>query len=344
MTQEMLPQSFKKLETMESVKREFEAFQKKQKQAELMKDQEILGLRKKLEQKEECNVGLATLKRKLEDKEEELDSLKAKTKKQDQFVNCLKEGVECPVCLDIPRSGPVPVCPNGHLVCKKCKRDACPTCRAVMGTGRSLLAVTIIEKVDHKCKFLNCDQHLPLGDLLENHEAECLQRFVICPKPLCGVKVPLSELMNHLLNSAGCCRENDCPLEALLDKWNVQNFEINIEVGKVGTWGTHIYNFDGKVFAIFPLQSGRIYYFILVMFASVAECSKYKMQMMVHEHNTEAESSVNATKFLGNPLSIDTTENYWKLYSINGQLMRKIMEKSASKRFFSLSFKITKSD
>merc|ERR1719318_1363201 len=41
----------------------------------------------------------------------------------------LKENVECPVCMEIPRAGPMFVCPNGHFVCKKCKTGSCPTCR-----------------------------------------------------------------------------------------------------------------------------------------------------------------------------------------------------------------------
>ena len=37
-------------------------------------------------------------------------------------VGTLRKRVECPVCLEIPRSGPVFVCKNGHFVCQKCKR------------------------------------------------------------------------------------------------------------------------------------------------------------------------------------------------------------------------------
>jgi len=312
---------------------------------DLKKDTEMEDLKKKLGQKEECE-GLATLKRKLEDQEEQLEAFKAKIKKQDQFVKCLKEGLECPVCLDIPRSGPVPVCPNGHLVCKECKREACPTCRAVMRTGRSLLAVTIIEKVDHKCKFNDCKELFPLGNLLENHEAACPQRTVICPKPLCNEKVPLSGLISHLLNSDFCCRENSSPLpvSTIGPAWNVHKYNVGTQgLTELGTWPTHIYTFDGEVFVVFPLITGGTCYFMLVMFASVAKCSKYNMKMVVHDHNNEVELSTNATIFLGSPLSIDSPENAFKLYGITGQLMRKIMEKSENNQSFSFSFKVSKS-
>ena len=32
----------------------------------------------------------------------------------------LRELVECPVCLTLPRAGPVPCCANGHFVCSPC--------------------------------------------------------------------------------------------------------------------------------------------------------------------------------------------------------------------------------
>ena len=77
----------------------------------------------------------------------------AKKAEVDQLKRLAKEvtdKVECPVCMDPPRSGPVYVCPNGHLVCMKCKRaTTCPTCRIVMGGVKSLLAPTIIENIYH---------------------------------------------------------------------------------------------------------------------------------------------------------------------------------------------------
>ena len=33
----------------------------------------------------------------------------------------VKKEVECPVCMEIPRKGPIYACPNGHLVCQRCK-------------------------------------------------------------------------------------------------------------------------------------------------------------------------------------------------------------------------------
>ena len=78
----------------------------------------------------------------VEQLQEELRSEKVK-------ANELKRQIECPVCLEIPRAGPVYACPNGHLVCQKCKRKSCPTCREDLGDNKSLVAVAIIERILH---------------------------------------------------------------------------------------------------------------------------------------------------------------------------------------------------
>ena len=33
----------------------------------------------------------------------------------------LKKEVECPICMEIPRTVPIYACPNGQLVCRSCK-------------------------------------------------------------------------------------------------------------------------------------------------------------------------------------------------------------------------------
>ena len=154
-------------------------------------DQEVKDLKRKLsEQKEEFDSEVITLKKKLDEKEEEVGSSK-------NMLEKLKDKMECPVCLDIPRSGPVPVCPNGHVVCKTCKRDICPTCRTRMGTATSLLASTVLRNIEHKCKFENCNEKSGLEDL-KNHEAVCPHRTVHCPSPMCSVETPLGKLGLHI--------------------------------------------------------------------------------------------------------------------------------------------------
>ena len=125
----------------------------------------------------EAWVGLVS-ERQLEMEEESLrcglrrrlDELVLANKKQEGMMQQILDKLECPVCLNIPRCGPVPVCPNGHFVCIKCKADSCPTCRTVMGSGKSLLASTSLENIEHKCKFDHCEEKFALGmaPLLKN--------------------------------------------------------------------------------------------------------------------------------------------------------------------------------
>jgi len=57
---------------------------------------------------------------------EKTEALTEKTKLEEQmekmrmFVAELQGAVECPVCLVVPREGPVPCCPAGHITCSPC--------------------------------------------------------------------------------------------------------------------------------------------------------------------------------------------------------------------------------
>ena len=53
---------------------------------------------------------------------EEVVQLRLENKQLRELVEELKGVVECPVCLVLPREGgPVPVCSNGHFVCRTCR-------------------------------------------------------------------------------------------------------------------------------------------------------------------------------------------------------------------------------
>ena len=93
------------------------------------------------------------------------ENLEKMTRKYEELVRKLRDKVECPVCFDVPKSAPVPVCPNGHVVCVKCVREVCPTCRVRMEDGTSTLAVTVIENIEHTCEHEDCGQSLPHSEI-----------------------------------------------------------------------------------------------------------------------------------------------------------------------------------
>ena len=104
----------------------------------------------------------------------------------DQVVGALT----CPVCLELPRHLPVPVCHNGHTVCLTCSRNGlgqCPVCRCFIHAseldqkyllmyfarcklvslavfrdpqprGVSLLAGKLIQVVPHRCPHQPCNK------------------------------------------------------------------------------------------------------------------------------------------------------------------------------------------
>ena len=80
-----------------------------------------------------------------------------------KLLKALKEAIICPVCLLVPKTSSVPLCPNGHVTCSTCMdlmrsegRTDCPTCRVNMGDGKSILAQVIVEHVDHECGLDGC--------------------------------------------------------------------------------------------------------------------------------------------------------------------------------------------
>lgn len=96
-------------------------------------------------------------------------------KKYSDLTSLLRSSLECPVCLEVPKSGPFPQCRNGHLVCAKCKRNECPICRVVLFDEKSLLAVKILDNIEHVCNL--CNELFSLDDL-EKHMKVCSHRKV----------------------------------------------------------------------------------------------------------------------------------------------------------------------
>ena len=114
----------------------------------------------------------------------------------------LASHLECPVCLLVPREGPIPSCPVGHIICKTCREslDTCPTCRRPLSDENSnSLASALIDKVKHKCKFHmdGCDEKGLMNEL-QNHEKICPERTIICPNLKCMKEVKLKCYQSHV--------------------------------------------------------------------------------------------------------------------------------------------------
>ena len=97
----------------------------------------------------------------------------------------LEKELECPVCLEIPRSAPVFLCRAGHSVCCECfpqlprnyRSRRCPICQAKYCSppARNFLAEKLLECVTRNCRFdfRGCDFSSKISDTLMTHEQQC---------------------------------------------------------------------------------------------------------------------------------------------------------------------------
>jgi len=290
---------------------------------------------------------LGVLKRKLEEERmEHRASMKMMKEIHDnevlQIKNMMKDKIECPVCLQVPRSGPVYVCPNGHFVCKDCRQRSCPTCRTPAGNGKSLLAITVIENIDHDCQFDDCKHSFPLGEL-EQHEKLCPQRTVACPDVDCRVQLPLSKLVDHLSQSDYCCDDELPTVLVAGHDWICECCGINDVANLAGGWLPSFYSFDGQTFAVIPSKSDGQYHFAVVMFDTRHECGKYKVEIVAHQAGTEATASDVSFSFCGNPSSIDDSKDEHAFLGFSENKMKRLLSDSDLEHGqFNFSFRISR--
>ena len=263
--------------------------------------------------------------------EEELKSEKKK-------IDGMKRQIECPVCLEVPRTGPVYTCPNGHLVCQKCKRESCPMCRELMGDYKSLVAVAVIDSVLHDCKYVECEEKFPL-DELEEHEKACMHRIVSCPHHRCAQMVPLSKLLTHLETSPSCCFTRN-PLAKLQEKLQMLTILYPVETYPVETYPVKTYRFDDHFFALNVHKSGDYWHFLVFMFASPEVCKEYNIKMEVYESDSPPDARLGA-RVRCHPCSIDKTvaERKGSGLIVHSQFMEELILKEDGFNFtVSMSF------
>ena len=130
--------------------------------------------------------------------------LEEKSKYYNKLADHLEEQVKCPVCLEVPTSGPMYSCPRGHLICSSCYQGTlsdCPMCRTRMSNTVSLLASAVVQNIEHRCRFETegCKVRCLVGEV-EEHKQVCDFRPVSCPSFTCKSKVPLVNVVDHILN------------------------------------------------------------------------------------------------------------------------------------------------
>lgn len=229
----------------------------------------------------------------------------------EDLVSSLAAKVECPVCFEVPKSGPIFSCVNGHLVCKDCRRDTCPTCRVPLGRSTSLLALTVIQQIPHPCQFepQGCDARLALSNL-EAHAAICPHRLVTCPNATCSLQVPLATLAEHTLER--CIHKGTFLDTPLANKYNFiakpPDSQARFDRGRNSLWQPDGLTFDGKNFFFKMTRKGRKgnWFFYVQMAGSEEDCSNYTASIQVFNLKAGI-GGRNSHKFTGEVCPVDVT-------------------------------------
>jgi len=224
------------------------------------------------------------LEEELKEVKEERNNLMAKLQKNEKLVAELQGAVECPVCLVVPREGPVPCCPSGHITCSPCLErmrgegeEECPTCRVPMGEGKSLLAKHIIENMEHQCSHQGCEEMVAFEGYREHQEA-CSYRLVICPgnDKRCNEMVPFCQMEDHLETCSGTYFLYEKELEVEARKNELDGACTSAE----------FYNNFGEVFCLRMNKTNNLYSMEVVMLGKEEECEQFTMEVAVMNPDT----------------------------------------------------------
>jgi len=89
------------------------------------------------------------------EKEPLVDSSSSSPKLSCISMESLKTHLECPVCLNVPKVGPIYQCRNGHLLCKEChpRMKCCPLCQIPLEKLRNLLSEQLVSMIYPEYQF-----------------------------------------------------------------------------------------------------------------------------------------------------------------------------------------------
>ena len=113
----------------------------------------------------------------------------------------IQDGLECVICLSIPKSNPVYQCDNGHIFCDSChyKVIECCTCGVKVGNTRNRAAEKFLEKCPTLCDFssFGCSIRLARAEM-EEHKSVCLYKPVPCPATTCNDLLSMEDVIQHM--------------------------------------------------------------------------------------------------------------------------------------------------
>lgn len=283
-------------ELLEELKKSKQEFEKKDKELVLAEEKCFIKLRSKEKELQKANENIKELHEKiteqtkeLSQKDEEHEKLREQLTKHEVLVAVLEERVECPVCLDVPTTGPIYSCSNGHCICSSCYQGPaadCPVCRTKMFKNISMLAAAVVATIDHRCRHEGCLERLPVGER-EEHRQVCPFRPITCPAHDCEVKVAYSHLLDHLLNH---CVESMSKEHGVWDmKSSSQTafpftyFKGEVKEGRI-KYKMWTLRWNNKYFFLTPQKmAGGLWNIYVQMLGTREECRRYRVTTTVEE-------------------------------------------------------------
>ena len=196
-----------------------------------------------------------------------------------KVVEEMKEKIECTICMEIPMKCPVPVCSNGHFICSQCldRREEdghrnCATCKVPMGNSKSLLATVVVENIEHKCNFEDCEEMVHFKEY-KNHQRLCENRNVNCPGAACNKLLSFREVVAH----AKICPKIDTETGPLFD-FDVPDRFLGIENFSRNTC---IIIQNSKNFFLKARKIDNHYALEAVILGSPEECEDYRAEISI---------------------------------------------------------------
>ena len=269
---------------------------------------------------------------------EDRDALKTKFS---ALTSKLRNQIECPVCLEVPTSGPVHCCPNGHFVCTNCKDFYCPSCRSRMFNGKSVLAVTVIDNIEHECRNEDCEELLPIAEY-KIHLKSCPHRVVFCPAPKerCGKKMSLSKVYDHIVS------ECEGSLNKGHNKLNDGKFPVTmtlssrkgIPLQKKSSYGLAL-DWNGAKFYLNCEKAPDYNVFSVQLLESGVDCKDYEATITVHSWLDKAMEGKHVLRLVQEPFPVDIEEEERKKNGlmVGYKMMEKITENDGDQMKFNVT-------
>ena len=216
--------------------------------------------------------------------------------------------LECPVCLVIPREGPVAMCPVGHIVCKTCKVNTktCPTCRRPMlKEGTNSVVNKIIEQVPHPCKYkqFGCKVKKRHNELVD-HESKCSERTVKCPYLKCNKEIQIRKYNDHA-ETSNCNTLSISVSDYRFTTLSTGNGEsIQDQTSRDRLWAMAGFEGFGTFFYLHQhyFAAEKIFAFYVTVPMSSNETEKYLAKITLQNRNDERKSLAN----IQNVISMDS--------------------------------------